>query len=116
MYADISLPPAPLPQADLKTIQPGVLLLPPLSRRGVGPGLVLLVPDSNADLTITDGVPSHMIKWAEEGYTIVAIKESTIKEKVDSIAEILKTAIGALASCEKCVGEKVGLVCKSRVS
>lgn len=111
MYADISQPPPPLPRADLETIQPGVLLLPPLSRRGHGPGLVLLIPDSNANLTIIDGVPSHMIKWAEEGYTVVAIQASTLKDNVLSSAEILKACIIALTSCDLCdAKETVGLV------
>lgn len=113
MYADISKPPAPLPEPHLTIVQPGISLLLPLSRRGHGPGLILLVPDANAELTITDGVPSHLIKWAEEGYTVIAIQASTLKLESTIAAEILKRSVEALTSCDHCDAKaNIGLVGK----
>lgn len=66
-YSDISKPAPPLPTTNLKSIGSGVSLLAPLSRRGHGPGIILLVPDHEDQLTISQGVPSLLVKWAEEG-------------------------------------------------
>lgn len=109
MYADISQPPKPLPQADLRQVQDGIALLPPLSRRGHGPGLIILVPDHDADeqLAITNGVPSPLIKWAEEGFAVAEIQASALAGNGES----LKASIRALKDCEKCDGvDKIGLV------
>lgn len=111
MYADISKLPKAIPKAQPKTIQLGITLLPPLSRRGRGPGLILLVPDSNSRLTITDGVPSAIIKWAEEGYTVVTLQASALK--AESPASILGQSIAALTSCKQCdTKDKIGLIGK----
>ena len=111
MYADISKPPKAIPKPQPKTIQVGITLLPPLSRRGHGPGLILLVPDSNAQLTITDGVPSAIIKWAEEGYTVVTLQASALKD--ESPESILRQSVAALTSCKECdTKDKIGLVGK----
>jgi carboxymethylenebutenolidase len=111
MYVDISKPPKAMPKAQPKTIQLGITLLPPLSHRGHGPGLILLVPDSNSQLTITDGVPSAIIKWAEEGYTVVTLQASALK--AESPASILGQSVAALTSCKQCdTKDKIGLVGK----
>lgn len=113
LYADISKPPAPLPSPRPQVILPGVTLLPPLSRRGHGPGLILLVPDSNAQLTITDGVPSVLIKWAEEGYTIVAISASAIESPPVDLQQLLAIGTKALKDSIECnPKDEIGLVCK----
>ncbi|OIW34813.1 hypothetical protein CONLIGDRAFT_626866 [Coniochaeta ligniaria NRRL 30616] len=107
MYADISQPPKPLPQPDLRPISDGISLLPPLSRRGHGPGLIILVPDYDKQLAIEDGVPSPLIKWAEEGFTVVEIQARAVAGE----GEPLMTAILALKECDKCEDTgKVGLV------
>ncbi|KAF3389893.1 hypothetical protein DPV78_011658 [Talaromyces pinophilus] len=106
MYVDISKPPPPLPVPRCTTISPGVCLLQPLSHRGTGPGMIIVVPNSTqTNLSIIDGVPSPLIKWAEESYTVVEIEEGITS------ADILQRAIKAISESESCVPkEKVGLV------
>ncbi|KAM6519002.1 hypothetical protein FALCPG4_012658 [Fusarium falciforme] len=108
MYADITKPPAPLPTPQLKDIRPGILLLPPLSRRGHGPGLILLAHSSADPLRIDQGVPSELVKWAEEGYTVVKLEPNAFEggESIDVINE----AVRALNRCGKCDKGKIGLV------
>uniref|UniRef100_A0A093ULB5 Carboxymethylenebutenolidase n=1 Tax=Talaromyces marneffei PM1 TaxID=1077442 RepID=A0A093ULB5_TALMA len=106
MFVDISKPPPPLPVPRCTAISPGVSLLQPLSRRGTGPGMIIVVPDSTqSNLSIIEGVPSPLIKWAEESYTVVEIQESAIS------SDIIQRAIKALFESESCVPkEKVGIV------
>ena len=112
MFADISQPPPPLPTPDLKTLRPGVSLLPPLSRRGIGPGLIILTRDSENLLDTRQGVPSSPIKWAEEGYTVVQIDEATLSD--ESAQRVLEEAAEALKGCDKHeAGGKIGLTGKS---
>ncbi|UNI24856.1 Carboxymethylenebutenolidase [Purpureocillium takamizusanense] len=114
MYADITEPPAPLPAPRLSELRPGVHLLRPLSRRGHGPGLVVLTPDADDDdkrlLGIVEGVPWPLLKWAEEGYAVVGIQISAVKGGNDDAA-VLDAALKALEACEECDGQgKIGVV------
>lgn len=107
MYNDISKPAPPLPETVVKELQPGVTLVHPLSRRGYGPGLILLSPDTDDILAIREGVPSLTIKWAEEGYTVVSIQENALSSDVNSL---LKSVADAFSTCEKCEPKnKIGL-------
>ncbi|KAM0317299.1 hypothetical protein ACHAPQ_011071 [Fusarium lateritium] len=108
MFEDITQPPKPLPTPQLKVVRPGISLLPPLSRRGHGPGLVVLTPTSEDVLRIKDGVPSVLIKWAEEGYTVVQI-ESSVFEGTSS-QSVIAEALEALTQCDKCDEGRIGLV------
>ncbi|KAE8371652.1 hypothetical protein BDV26DRAFT_302589 [Aspergillus bertholletiae] len=108
MFNNIMKPPPPLPTANLTELERGVSILRPLSRRGYGPGLILLVPDTEKSMLTIDGVPSQLIKWAEEGYTVVEIQEEALEQGAQST---LEKAIKALANCEKCEPKgKIGLV------
>ncbi|CZS80789.1 unnamed protein product [Fusarium graminearum] len=107
MFADITQPPKPLPTPQLKAVRPGVSLLPPLSRRGHGPGLVVLAPSSGDLLKIEDGVPSVLVKWAEEGYTVVQIDASAFKEG-DS-KDVLREALETMHQCDKYDDGNIGL-------
>lgn len=71
--------------------------------------MIIVVPGSTqSNLSIIDGVPSPLIKWAEESYTVVEIQESALS------SDILQRAIKAIFESESCVPkEKVGLVGKS---
>lgn len=52
-----------------------------------------------------------MLKWAEEGYTVVAIQASSLKDNILSSAEILKACVDALSSCDLCdAKETFGMV------
>ena len=108
MYADITKPPAPLPTPQLKDVRPGILLLSPLSRRGHGPGLILLAHSSDDPLRIDQGVPSELVKWAEEGYTVVKL-EPNVFEGGESL-DVINEAVRALNQNEKCDKGKIGLV------
>ncbi|CAO2653059.1 Nn.00g024700.m01.CDS01 [Neocucurbitaria sp. VM-36] len=96
-YGDITQPAPALPQPQLQELRKGVAQLLPLSRRGYGPGLIILVPDHTKQLSIDDGVPSPLVKWAEEGYVVVEIQssaladEGTLKEAVNAIRAYIPT-------------------------
>ncbi|CAK7228899.1 hypothetical protein SCUCBS95973_007037 [Sporothrix curviconia] len=108
MFTPSTIPAAPLPAPRLQTIRPGLALLPPLSRRGAGPGLVVVCPDTEDSLAIVDGVPWPLVKWAEEGYAVVQIQPQEI---ADGAASALTAACGALAGCDECTPKaKVGIV------
>ncbi|RSL94150.1 hypothetical protein CDV31_014430 [Fusarium ambrosium] len=98
VYADITKPPAPLPQPKPQSLGEGITLLPPLSRLGRGLGLIVLTEDSEKHLQIIEGVPSALIKWAEEGYVVVEIQGKAFKR---GAKEVLDVALKALSSCEK---------------
>ncbi|KAJ5642854.1 NTF2-like protein [Penicillium longicatenatum] len=107
-----SLPPlTPLPTPRLTTPIPGLSLLLPLSRLGTGPGIILLVPDASSSqikLKIADGVPSPLLKWAEEGYTVVEIEQSALETNPQ---EVLKQAIECIVHCDRCEPKNsIGLV------
>ncbi|KFA69889.1 hypothetical protein S40285_07926 [Stachybotrys chlorohalonatus IBT 40285] len=98
LYADITLPPKALPQAKLTQIAPAVSLLPPLSRRGHGPGMILIVSEKTEKLMTDGGFPAPIMKWAEEGYTVVEVHGSALSAQAGPNA--LETAISGLKACE----------------
>lgn len=105
---DISKPPPPLPSPVLTAIMPGVSLLRPLTRRGTGPGLIILTADYKEPLAIDKGVPSTLVKWAEEGYTVIEIQARAIET---GRGHLIKSAVEELQACEKCEPkDKIGLV------
>ncbi|PYH99797.1 lea domain-containing protein [Aspergillus ellipticus CBS 707.79] len=106
-----SLPPVPpLPTPQLQPL-PGVSLLLPLSRRGTGPELIMLVPDlGESVLAIEHGIPSPLIKWAEESYVVAAINASALKSPQQA-RELLLEVTGLLNASPTCdLKDKVGLV------
>ncbi|POS69410.1 hypothetical protein DHEL01_v212194 [Diaporthe helianthi] len=108
MFNDISKPPPPLPSPELSEVRPGVSLLRPLSRLGTGPGIIVLTPNYEDSLAINDGVPSPLVKWAEEGYTVVEIQARALRT---GAGHIIKAAIEVLRDCDKCEPkDQVGLV------
>ncbi|PGH35276.1 carboxymethylenebutenolidase [[Emmonsia] crescens] len=67
--------PVPLPSAPPKQLSPNLTLQPPLSRRGHGPGLLLVLPDNMVlDKTKETLDPPPLQKWAEEGYSVVEVR------------------------------------------
>ncbi|KAF8865638.1 hypothetical protein BDZ45DRAFT_701194 [Acephala macrosclerotiorum] len=97
---NISEPPTPLPTPQLTKVSPGLSLLPPLSRRGTGPGLIILTLNVGDNLAIKKGVPSLLRKWAEEGYTVLDIQDSAFEH--ENAEELLKKAILTVSQCEQC--------------
>ncbi|KAJ8114661.1 hypothetical protein OPT61_g3514 [Boeremia exigua] len=108
MFQDITKPPPPLPATELRRIDAGVSVLSPLVRRGTGPPLILLTATNDDSTTIIDGVPSHLVKWAEEGFTVVEIQQHALQ---NDAAGVLLRSIAALRENPKCEPkEKIGLV------
>lgn len=107
---DAGLPPLePLPTPHLSSVSTGISLLEPLSRRGRGPGLIILTPGDESpesSLEIKNYVPSPLIKWAEEGFTVVTIQQSALS----SPDKALQIAIDAIKQCDKCDQTQIGLV------
>lgn len=103
-------PPVPLPSAPLQTIAPNIVLQPPLSRHGKGPGLVLLVdgalPLGHSDKTLD---PPPLLKWAEEGYAVAQI---TLNHDHEFNAD-LRRAFAALEALDECEGNKYGVISES---
>lgn len=101
------------PQTTLKKITLNVTLLQPLSRRGQGPGLVILVKESGliedtSTTRIERGIPSPLMKWAEESYTVVEITQHALEHE----SSALGSALAALEACQTTVPKNsVGIIC-----
>ena len=112
------IPVRPLPVVKHKEIQRGLSVILPLSRRGKGPGLIVLVPNSDNDpqrsVAIRDGVPWPMIKWAEESYTVVEVQQSALD--TSATLDVLAQAVRTLEECVECQPKVVGLVGMSSMS
>jgi carboxymethylenebutenolidase len=84
----------------------------PLSRRGHGPGLIIVL-DSYASTEKSEKHldPPPLQKWAEEGFAVAQVR---VPGKVDDGGEFpLEKALEALRGCEGCDFEEgVGLICK----
>lgn len=108
---EASPPHLKIPNAPPQHISPHLTLQPPLSRRGRGPGLIL-VADHYALLEKSEKSldPPPLIKWAEEGYAVVQIQ---VPGKVEDGGEFpLQKAIEVLRGCEGCDDkEGFGLIC-----
>lgn len=101
-------PASPLPKPRLQWALPGISILPPLSRRGTGPGLIVLCPGTPDPLAIIDGVPWPLVKWAEEGYAVAGIQPRPL---ADDASAALREALNALSNCAECTSTtKVGIV------
>ncbi|XWW93355.1 hypothetical protein V2A60_001288 [Cordyceps javanica] len=114
MYADISKPPAPLPSAQLQKLTLGISLQPPLTRRGFGPGLIILTTVHEYDEKVThrDDAPTPVLKWAEEGYTVVQISAAAIE--TSNADQVFSVAMDALEKSDTCQPKgNVGVVCYS---
>lgn len=108
MFQDITKPPPPLPTVEFCQPENGVTILLPLVRRGTGPPLIILATNNNDAEKIVEGVPSHMIKWAEEGFTVAEIQQQALEKDA---AGVLKRSIEAIRENSKCEPKsKIGLV------
>lgn len=96
------------PSAECFQVTPDVSIQPPLSRRGSGPGLVLVVP-ATLDLCRHDKTldPPPRQKWAEEGYAVAQI---LIKDGSSTIVDQVGIAIAELKKLPTCSGDKFGVV------
>ncbi|KAF2498322.1 carboxymethylenebutenolidase [Lophium mytilinum] len=74
--ADLNIP--PLPSAPPVMISGRILVQPPLSRRGTGPGLILIVDQEELQTTLLPENtktldPPPLKKWAEEGFAVAQV-------------------------------------------
>ncbi|EXJ89904.1 carboxymethylenebutenolidase [Capronia epimyces CBS 606.96] len=98
--------PVQLPTAELVRVDEHISLLPPLSRRGYGPGLIIILPEetpayAQGGVVCEDGVPPPLLKWAEEGFATVEIREAAFTRS-GSVQSVLGRAVAALGACERC--------------
>ena len=103
--------PVPLPSAPLVTLGPNVVLQPPLSRRGHGPGLIAFLPslDTHAedDTRRKPLDPEPVQKWAEEGFAVVGIACGSNS----NVKTALNVAVAALVKLDKVdIKDKVGIL------
>lgn len=101
----------PLPSAKPFDVSPKVVVQPPLTRRGHGPGLVLIVPselDLKGSLKTLD--PPPLQKWAEESFVVAQI---TLTDGEGSEFEAqLQDALTSLSDLKECDSiDSVGLIC-----
>ncbi len=123
-YYDSTSPteiPVPLPSAPRIHLSSGISIQPPLSRRGYGPGLILILPslppkpvviiNEDAGLTADQLDPDPVCKWAEEGYAVLAIEGKIEKD----LGEVLKTGCSELVKWQdenddEVIKDKVGMI------
>ncbi|GJJ12988.1 hypothetical protein Clacol_007235 [Clathrus columnatus] len=91
-----------------------IILQPPLSRRGHGPGLIVFLPDfqntSLDEFKLTSKKlldPEPVQKWAEEGFAVVGIYEN----QEQNIQDTLQLAISALIELDSVdIKDKFGVI------
>jgi carboxymethylenebutenolidase len=93
--------PVPLPSAKPIFISETITINAPLSRRGTGPALVLLLPHG---LDLSSGKetldPPPLQKWAEEGY---AVGQVLVKDGISPMQDVEKALdqLDQLKECDK---------------
>lgn len=108
-----------LPNAPRAALAPNVSLQPPLSRRGNGPGLIVIdpgydLPDfPSAEPPSTTLDPAPQYKWAEEGYAVVRIMIRKDAGEGDlDLDSALKGGLVALKALSECDSDKFALIRK----
>jgi carboxymethylenebutenolidase len=102
----------PSPDAPPQEISQNITLQTPLSRRGYGPGLVLVLDHYAARGRNPERLdPPPLQKWAEEGFCVVQV---LVPAKEGDGGEFpLTKALDVLKSEKRCeFGNGVGLICK----
>ncbi|PFH52573.1 hypothetical protein AMATHDRAFT_74056 [Amanita thiersii Skay4041] len=88
--------PVPLPSASKVSLTSNIVIQPPLTRRGTGPGLLLFLPaDSRLKLDSSrKGLdPDPVQKWAEEGFAVAGL---TITESGPIFPGLVKQSLEAM--------------------
>lgn len=104
----------PLCSAPVINLGADIVLQPPLSRCGRGPGLIILRPSGLADYQKENDSldPEPLQKWAEESYAVVQIsldlQSSGDKTRVSGLVTAAIDALVSLAECE--TKDKFGLL------
>lgn len=91
--------PVPLPSSPLVSLAEDLVLQPPLSRRGFGPGLIVFLPLPALIGTVLKIErpldPEPIQKWAEEGFAVIGITGTS------SIPEALAKSVSVLQDLEQ---------------
>ena len=105
-------PPEALSPPQPYEVSQGITLVSPLSRKGVGPGLIVVVSRAAAGLSIVNGIPSPSMKWAEEGYCVVELVSTAWQDGLNPLV----LADNALVRCKACQPKGgIGLICESGI-
>lgn len=98
-----------LPSAALERVADHIVLQPPLSRRGTGPGIVVFLPlqDPLDIATHTTLDPEPVLKWAEEGFAVAAV---TISDDIDIMESINKSISALKAHTNVDVKDNFGII------
>lgn len=87
----------------------------PLSRRGAGPGLLILTPESYISLPDRKTLdPEPCQKWAEEGFVVVniTVPNHQLGSGQSEFGACLDAGVQALRSSSECTGsDRLGLIC-----
>ena len=92
----------PLPSAPLITLSSNLVIQPPLTSRGSGPGIVLLLQNPSCLSTSLQSRrpldPEPVQKWAEEGFTVagVTLTPSSVFDQASAISSVIKQGIDCL--------------------
>ncbi|KAK0620664.1 carboxymethylenebutenolidase [Immersiella caudata] len=113
MASDAGVVPS-LPNAAPLQVTPKITIQPPLSRRGTGPGLVLIV---SSDLNLSSHEktldPPPLQKWAEESYAVAQI---AIGRDASGLSGQIGVALAELQKLPECEGaDKVGAIAHDSV-
>ena len=88
-----------------------VVIQSPLSRRGLGPGLIVLLPndlDLNGHEKTLD--PPPLQKWAEEGYAVARILVKSDKSAIKDDLNLACDHLLALGGCQP--KGNLGVICQ----
>ncbi|KAF8911887.1 hypothetical protein CPB85DRAFT_1302927 [Mucidula mucida] len=94
--------PVALPEAPLVRLSPNAVLQPPRTRRGTGPGMIVILPPSSAVKPSTRAEkpldPEPVLKCAEEGFAVVGV---TPFSEGWSISEAISQGVDALLDLQE---------------
>lgn len=101
-----------LPSTSSYNVSEYTVVQPPLTRRGHGPGLLLVVP-SGLDLASSEKTvdPPPLQKWAEEGFAVAQL--TIAADGSNQLADRIDEAVKALKELKECdSADKLGVICK----
>ena len=106
----------PLPSARPIDLVDNVTLQPPLSRRGNGPGLFIMVPKEYRGFSKGVGKrtldPEPRQKWAEEGFAVVEVRIGS-RDSSDIAQHAFNIGLDALRKLPECTSDGgVGIIGK----
>lgn len=90
--------PVSLPSSPPIELNRNIIIQPPLTRRGTGPGLIIFLPDPSklgpsTEAKVLD--PEPVMKWAEEGFAVAGV---TVSGPDPDFSLILRQCCDALSA------------------